>query len=155
MDSESYSLDTINTIIQIFEERVPFNNVIGMKFGVKGKDEGVVSFSMKDELVGNVMFGSLHGGVLATVIDAVGGFTTYLGLIDRNKSLTEMEKLERFSKIGTIDLRVDYIRPGKGKNFVASAVLLRTGKKIAVTRMEVRNEASLLIAAGTGTFIVG
>jgi len=155
MDSESYSLDTINTIIQIFEERVPFNNVIGMKFGVKGKDEGVVSFSMKDELVGNVMFGSLHGGVLATVIDAVGGFTTYLGLIDRNKSLTEMEKLERFSKIGTIDLRVDYIRPGKGKNFVASAVLLRTGKKIAVTRMEVRNEVSLLIAAGTGTFIVG
>ena len=155
MDSESYSLDTINTIIQIFEERVPFNNVIGMKFGVKGKDEGVVSFSMKDELVGNVMFGSLHGGVLATVIDVVGGFTTYLGLIDRNKSLTEMEKLERFSKIGTIDLRVDYIRPGKGKNFVASAVLLRTGKKIAVTRMEVRNEASLLIAAGTGTFIVG
>jgi len=155
MDSESYSLDTISTIIQIFEERVPFNNVIGMKFGVKGKDEGVVSFSMKDELVGNVMFGSLHGGVLATVIDAVGGFTTYLGLIDRNKSLTEMEKLERFSKIGTIDLRVDYIRPGKGKNFVASAVLLRTGKKIAVTRMEVRNEASLLIAAGAGTFIVG
>jgi len=155
MGSESYSLDTINTIIQIFEERVPFNNVIGMKFGVKGKDEGVVSFSMKDELVGNMMFSSLHGGVLATVIDAVGGFTTYLGLIDRNKSLTEMEKLERFSKIGTIDLRVDYIRPGKGKNFAASAVLLRTGKKIAVTRMEVRNEASLLIAAGIGTYIVG
>ena len=155
MNSKSHYLDTINTIIQIFEERVPFNNVIGMKFEVRGQDEGVVRFSMKDELIGNIMFGSLHGGVLATVMDTAGGFTTYLGIINKNKALSEMEKLERFSKIGTIDLRIDYLRPGKGTSFVVSSILLRTGNKIAVTRMEVHNEANILIAAGTGTYLVG
>jgi acyl-coenzyme A thioesterase PaaI-like protein len=32
---------------------------------------------------------------------------------------------------------------------------MRTGKKVAVTRMELHNDEDLLIAVGTGTYIVG
>ena len=55
----------------------------------------------------------------------------------------------------TIDLRVDYLRPGKGAWFDASAEVIRTGKRVVVTRMEMLNDESTLIAVGTGTYIVG
>ena len=64
------------------------------------------------------------------------------------------EKLERLAKFGTIDLRVDYLRPGRGKYFIAQGSVLRTGKKIAVTRMELHNDEKVLIAVGTGTYAV-
>jgi uncharacterized protein (TIGR00369 family) len=61
---------------------------------------------------------------------------------------------ERFAKIGTIDLRVDYLRPGLGKHFIATGYVLRTGSKVAVTRMELHNDSAQLIAVGTGAYVV-
>jgi len=55
----------------------------------------------------------------------------------------------------TIDLRVDYPLPGQDRQFVASGAILRVGKKMAVTQMELHNDEQQLIAAGTGTFAVG
>ena len=63
--------------------------------------------------------------------------------------------MQRLSKVGTIDMRVDYLRPGTGKHFTATGWILRTGGKVAVTRMELRNEEETLIAVGTGTYTVG
>jgi len=61
---------------------------------------------------------------------------------------------ERFAKIGTIDLRVDYLRPGLGEHFIATGYVLRSGSKVAVTRMEMHNAAGQLIAVGTGAYVV-
>jgi uncharacterized protein (TIGR00369 family) len=67
-----------------------------------------------------------------------------------------MEELgKRMAKIGTIDLRVDYLRPGKGQYFLATGTILRKGSKVAVVRTELCNEGKVLIAAGTGTYLVG
>jgi len=63
--------------------------------------------------------------------------------------------LNQFSKVGTIDLRVDYLRPGRGGVFTAAANIMRSGRKVAVTRMALHNEEDTLIAVGTGTYIVG
>ena len=63
-------------------------------------------------------------------------------------------KLEQFGRLGTIDLRVDYLRPGLGKSFVASGYTLRTGRKVAVTRIELHNDQQDLIAVGTGSYVV-
>ena len=62
---------------------------------------------------------------------------------------------ERFNKIGTIDIRVDYLRPGLGEYFIATGSTLRTGNKVSVTRMELHNDKGILIAVGTGTYVVG
>jgi acyl-coenzyme A thioesterase PaaI-like protein len=32
---------------------------------------------------------------------------------------------------------------------------MRTGRKVAVTRMELHNDEGVLVAVGTGTYIVG
>ena len=58
-------------------------------------------------------------------------------------------------RISTIDMRVDYMRPGKGDHFFSTGTVMRTGRKVAVTRMELRNQDDLLIAVGTGAYIVG
>jgi uncharacterized protein (TIGR00369 family) len=52
-------------------------------------------------------------------------------------------------------MRVDYLRPGKGKEFIATAEVIRKGKKVAVCRMELHNEEGTHIAFGTGTYMVG
>ena len=49
------------------------------------------------------------------------------------------EFLVHFAKMSTIDMRVDYLRPGSGEYFISSAYLVRTGNKVAVTRMEFHN----------------
>ena len=52
-------------------------------------------------------------------------------------------------------MRVDYLRPGKGKEFIVTGSVLRDGKKVLVIRMEMKNEEQSLIATGIGTFLVG
>ena len=55
----------------------------------------------------------------------------------------------------TIDLRVDYLRPGRGERFTATSTLLRAGNKVAVARVELHNEAQVYIASATATYMVG
>ncbi len=100
----------------------------------------------------------LHGGTIATVLDAIGSVAVYLDIVEKMKSGSAQEKMDKYLakyKLNTIDLRVDYLRPGKGKVFTASGSILRTGKKVGVSRMELHNEKQDLIAVGTGTYIVG
>jgi len=52
-------------------------------------------------------------------------------------------------------MRVDYLRPGKGNRFKSTGTVMRTGNRVAVTRMELSNEKNVLIAVGTGAYIVG
>ena len=59
------------------------------------------------------------------------------------------------TKIGTIDPCVDYLRPGKGNYFIATGAIMRVGRRVSVTRMELHNDQDVLIAVGTGTYIVG
>ena len=61
----------------------------------------------------------------------------------------------RFSRLGTIDLRVDYLRPGRGNEFIATAHIIRAGSKVTVARMELHNEEGTHIAFGTGTLSGG
>lgn len=58
-------------------------------------------------------------------------------------------RLERFGMVSTIDVRVDFLSPGIGKWFVATAYVLRTGNKIAATRVGLHNDQNDLIAVGT------
>ena len=52
-------------------------------------------------------------------------------------------------------MRVDYLRPARGNHFKASAIIMRAGRKVAVTRMELHDDHQRLLAIGTGTFLAG
>ncbi|HEX9652866.1 MAG TPA: thioesterase family protein, partial [bacterium] len=96
----------------------------------------------------------LHGGVISSLLDVTGGLAAFVSLLKRMGHVSTQEKMERLSKFSTIDIRVDFLNPGRGKFFVTTATVLRTGNKVAVTRMELHNDDNLLIALGTGTYMV-
>jgi acyl-coenzyme A thioesterase PaaI-like protein len=75
--------------------------------------------------------------------------------IGRRQNLSRNDIISWIARIGTIDMRVDYLRPGRGERFQSSGTVMRTGNKVAVTRMELRNEKDIMIAVGTGAYIVG
>ena len=151
-----FNSKAIEDIIKdIIEEKLPFNKVIGFKVESIKKEKISIKFNMKKELVGNFYHGILHGGVISSALDLVGGITSFYALLNKYEELSFEEKMKRLSKLGTIDLRVDYLIPGRGKEFVASGHILRLGRKVAVSRMDLKNEEKELIALGTGTYNVG
>ncbi len=145
----------IDLVAQVFLEHIPFNQVIGMSLGKYSAEKVELLFSRRDELIGNKMQNILHGGVTSSVLDTVGGLFAVRSVFENLEECTFEVFQKKFSKIGTIDLRVDFLRPGRGEHFTASASLLRSGNKVAVCRMELRNENQDVIAVGTGTYLVG
>ena len=153
-DNENKNEDMLSAIQTIFDEKIPFNNVLGLRVVSMDQAGPKVRFSMKDELIGNFKRGTLHGGVISSVIDVTGGLAAFIG-VQQYLNHENLEKiLESFARLSTIDLRVDYLRPGVGEHFVATGYLLRTGRKVAVIRVDLHNDKEQLIAVGTAAYAI-
>ena len=107
---------------RLFETTVPFNKVLGLKVESLDPQAPKLRFDMKPELIGNPRRQILHGGVISAVLDVAAGFAVHLAVA---KLKDEDPERGDFPNIGTIDLRIDYLRPGRGKFFVASARVVR------------------------------
>ena len=134
---------------------LPFNKLLGLDIVSLDHDRPRIRFDMRPELIGNTFQGILHGGVTSAVLDVIGGLVAFTGLVKNLTKIPVEERIQRFAKVGTIDLRIDYLRPGKGHWFEATGYPLRTGNKVAVARMELHNDSGDLIAVGTGAYLVG
>ena len=145
----------LQALKEIHEKKIPFNRIFGLTVDSLKPGSVAVRFEMKKELIGNYVHGILHGGVISSVLDAAGGLAAASSIMDKMKDKPSEEIAKRIMKTGTIDLRVDYLRPGRGKFFRATSSIMRAGNRVAVTRMELHNDKDLLIAVGTGTYIVG
>ena len=132
---------------------VPFNQVIGLTIKEMSLTAIQAEFSMQPQLVGNMFKQILHGGVIATALDTVGGAMAMSGAYAALKGTPREERLARINRLATIDMRIDYLQAGKGQLFTATASLLRVGKKVCVTRMELHNDRGEIIAAGTATYM--
>ena len=118
-------------------------------------DHSRIVFDMKDDFVGNLMYRTLHGGIIASMLDTAGGHAVLLSVFKTVRGQPIEKKFKKFINISSIDFRIDFLRPGKGNRFIADGWILRIGNKVAVTRMELRNEEDVVIAVGTGTYTVG
>lgn len=84
--------------------------------------------------------GVVHGGVLATLIDSTMG-----SLINRSLPSGQFAV--------TTELKVNYIRPGKGETLRSQASILHRGQTLIVCQGSVYDERDRLLAHATGTFI--
>ncbi len=107
---------------------------------------------MRPELIGNPRRQILHGGVISAVLDVAAGFAVHLQV---SKNRIENPDAGHFPSIGTIDLRVDYLRPGRGNYFIATGRVVRLGNRVAVAHTELENDAGELIATGGAAYMVG
>ncbi|MGR6806675.1 thioesterase family protein [Sphaerotilus natans] len=141
-------------ITELWEQRLSFNQLLGLKVDALDPAAPRLRFDMRPELVGHYLHGRLHGGVISAVLDATGGFALTLAIAHRHPLENTAQILHRFGRMGTIDLRVDYLRQGLGQHFIASAEVTRLGGRVASTLMRMHNDEGLLIATGAASYIV-
>jgi uncharacterized protein (TIGR00369 family) len=135
-----------------FEQMIPFNRVLGLKLDSLDPEAPRLRFDMRPELVGNPVRQILHGGVISAVLDVVGGLAIGLALL---AGKAEAASKRQFPDIGTIDLHIDYLRPGRGKYFIATGRVVRLGGRVAVAHTELVNDSGEQIATGSAAYIVG
>lgn len=118
--------------------RAPMQETFGMRLSYNEHDQAV--FLLPHDRRFEHAMKDLHGGAVATLIDNAGWFTAAV----------------RYQTwIATVELQVRLLEPARRKNLRAVGRLLRAGKNLAVTDMEVRTQSSgRLVAVGAGTFSV-
>lgn len=137
--------------------KLPFNQVLGIRIDSLDYKSGkaVTCFDMTEKLVGNYFMGILHGGVISSAIDLTGGLSALISCakFHEGKSLEDISS--KLAGSATIDIRVDYLRPGKGKSFKCISTIIRAGRRIVVAKIDLFNEKDIRIATGTGTYLIG
>jgi uncharacterized protein (TIGR00369 family) len=138
----------------IFEDKIVFNTVLGLKITSLKPERVVGRIDMKPELVGHYAYNRIHGGVVSAGLDAMAGLAVMAAIGARHMDEAPLQRLQRFSKLGTIDLRIDYLRPAISEHFELRAEVLRLGSRVASTRMEMVDAEGKLLSTGAGAYIV-
>jgi len=152
--SSLFEADFMNLLREIFEEKIVFNRVLGLRIDAMEADHVLAHIDMKPELIGHFTHQRLHGGVISATLDAMGGLAAMAPIGARHLDEPVAARLARFAKLGTIDLRIDYLRPATGARFTARAEVLRLGSRVASTRMEFFDQDGKLLSTGAGAYIV-
>jgi uncharacterized protein (TIGR00369 family) len=144
----------VDGLKKIFEEMIIFNQVLGLKITSIATDRASGRIEMRRELIGHYSHNRIHGGVISASLDAMGGLAVMAAIGARHMDEEPQQRLHRFGKLGTIDLRIDYLRPGIGDHFELRAEVLRLGSRVATTRMEFLGADGKLLSTGAGAYIV-
>lgn len=141
-------------LVELFERHITFNSVLGLQIESVRTGDVRCSFEMRPELVGHHAYGRLHGGVISATLDAMGGLALMVAIADKHPNDNTLQVMYRFIKMGTIDLRIDYLRQGLGRRFTATAEVTRLGGRIGSTQMRLVNDEGALIATGAAAYVV-
>ena len=119
----------------------PYMRFLGMTADLAG-DEMTAVLPFSQHLVGNVMLPALHGGVLGAFLE----MTALCQLVVR-------EPLRRQPK--TIDVTIEYLRPGRAQTTYARADVRKVGRRIANVHVEAwQDQRASPVAALRGHFLL-
>ena len=111
----------VERLIAFWEQRIPFNVFLGMRVTEFGDGHAEMMIPIRPELIGDPDRPALHGGVVSTLADTVGGLAVFT-------------QIGRDRIASTLDLRVDYLRPGAiDHDIYARATVVRAGNRVAAT----------------------
>ena len=153
MDSAEY----LAMLKLFFEEQIPFNKFLGLSVRDLAPGSIVLALPFRKELVGDPLRPALHGGTISMLADTAGGAAVF-------------SAVDPGDRVSTVDLRIDYLRPGALVETVAEARVVRLGGRVGVARIQVWQERSegnesiearqgeedarRLVAEGTGVYAV-
>jgi uncharacterized protein (TIGR00369 family) len=128
-------------LLRKFLAYIPFNVYLGIEITELVEGQVRMRLPFRPEFVGDPSRPALHGGVLSTLLDAVGGAAVWstVALQDR---------------VSTIDLRIDYLLPGKLEPVIAEGRIVRAGRRVAVVAMRAFHESAptQTISEGKGVY---
>lgn len=135
---------TPEVLRQLAEEWIPFNKLLGVRALRVERADILFEVPYRDELIGDPVKRALHGGVISMLADTAGGFCVWSAVADPR------------SRVSTIDLRVDYLTPGKQEDLRAHATLLRVGKTVGVSdiRLYHPSDEQTSVATGKGVYAI-
>jgi uncharacterized protein (TIGR00369 family) len=127
--------------LEAFLQRVPYVRFLGMHAALAG-DEMTAVLPFAPHLVGNVMLPALHGGVLGAFMEVT--------------ALAQLSVIQEARKVHkTIDLTIDYLRPGRAITTYARAEVRKVGRRIANVHVEAwQDERATPVAALRGHFLL-
>jgi uncharacterized protein (TIGR00369 family) len=141
-------------LTDLFQRRITFNQLLGLEIESATAPEPRIRLAMRPELVGHYLYGRLHGGVISATLDAMAGLALMVAIGEKHADETTDQVMHRFARMSTIDLRVDYLRPGIGASFVATALVTRLGGRIGSTQMRLANDQGVLIATAAAAYVI-
>ena len=141
-------------VTELFEQRINFNQLLGLHADALAGDGVQVSFAMQPQWLGHQSHSRLHGGVISAVIDAACGLAVMMAIAERHPADNVDQVMQRITRLSTIDLRVDYLRQGIGKRFVTQATVIRLGGRVGSIQARMSNDEGTLIATGAAAYIV-
>lgn len=153
-DISSFDL-VLQEIADLFCKKMEFMKQFQVSVLHFDEHKVILQFDMQQALYGNMVHKILHGGVTATILDSAGGMAAMAATFAKDKDASVEVQLERVAKAATIDLRIDYLRPGRGETFTAEALILRCGNKITAVQSHLYNEKKVLLAIGMATYLIG
>jgi uncharacterized protein (TIGR00369 family) len=128
-------------ITRFIEEEVPFDKYLGIKVDELREGFARLVMPFRQEFIGDKRRPALHGGIISTLIDTCSGTAvwTHCGEDDR---------------ISTVDIRVDYLRPGPADDIIAEAFVQRTGNRVSVVHAMVyaAGDQKTVIAEGRSVY---
>lgn len=124
-----------------FLARTPYVAFLGMRAELAG-DEMTAVLPFAPHLIGNTLLPALHGGVL-------GAFMEMTALAQ----LAVLNRTPRPAK--TIDVTIDYLRPGRAMDTFARAEVKKAGRRISSVHVEAWQETRAKpVAAIRGHFLM-
>ena len=110
-----------------FLQRVPYVRFLGMRAELSG-DEMTAILPFADHLIGNIHLPALHGGGIGAFLEM-----TALAQLSVTQGSTKVHK--------TIDVTIEYLRPGRPLTTYARADLRKVGRRVANVHVEAWQEA--------------
>jgi uncharacterized protein (TIGR00369 family) len=129
----------------LMEEYIPFNRYLGVRVTeLKKTGFARLEVPFRQELIGDPVRPALHGGVVSALADTAGGAAVWINIHDEHL------------RISTIDLRIDYLRPGKLETLIAEATVVRLGNRVGVADVRLFHPSAPdeTIATGKGVYSV-
>jgi uncharacterized protein (TIGR00369 family) len=120
------------------EDNGGFTKLVGTE--VTSAEEGRAAVSLKAEERHLNPSGTVHGGVISTLIDA--------SMAEALNTMTEADE-QPF----TIQITVNYMKPGNPGRLTSTAEVRKGGERITIVEAEVVQEEDEVIALATGTYI--
>ena len=129
---------------QVCEELIPFNKFLGVKMTQAERGKIRLELPWREELVGDPVKAALHGGVISMLADTAGGMAVWSALE------------AAAARVSTIDLRIDYLRPGRLERLVADAEVVRVGGRVGVADIRLFHPSAEgdTVATGKGVYAI-
>lgn len=107
---------------ELMLRQIPFNRVLGIEIRELSPGKAVLVVPFRPDLIGDPVRPALHGGVISALADTCGGCAVWSAVGGEDR-------------VSTIDLRVDYLRPGQLEELHARGEVLRVGNRVGVANI--------------------